>query len=323
MCFVISLKRINNLMEETAILTVSRRFPDFYILGAPKAGTSSLAQYLDERADVFVSKPKEPRYFAEDFSDRPIKDDQAYLDLFEDAPADALLGEATTDYLVSAVAVDRILAVRPDAKFIVMLRNPVDMVFAMHAQERKNGYETIEEPDQAWAAIASRKEGRGVPTLCNEPKRLFYDDRCRLGEQMKRIKNKVAPDRLKIIFMDDFAKATEAIYRETQMFLGLDDDGRRDFPVHNKRHHIKHPQLIQLWKLGKTIKDKLGLKTNFGLLNSVQQLGMSGEAGSVKRDMQAFRQTLRDYFGADIRLLGNLTDRDLSGWLDAGPGLAR
>ena len=297
-------------------MTGSRRFPDFYILGAPKAGTSSLAQYLDERDDVFISKPKEPRYFAEDFGDRPIADDQIYLDLFKDAPESALLGEGTTDYLVSTVAVDRILAVRPDAKLIAMLRNPVEIVFAMHAQERKNGYETIAEPDEAWAAIETRKAGRNLPSLCQEPKRLFYDDRCLLGEQIQRIKGKVGANQLKIIFMEDFAKRTAEIYQETLDFLGLPADGRTEFAVHNSRHHIKHPGLIQLWKLGKTVKDRLGLKTEFGLLHKVQQAGLSTTPIAEKRDMERFRQTLSQHFEADIRLLGELTGRDLSTWLD-------
>lgn len=296
-------------------MKVSRRFPDFYILGAPKAGTSSLAQYLDERDDVFISKPKEPRYFADDFGDRPIEDEESYLDLFDEAPATAVLGEGTTDYLVSETAVDRILEVRPDAKFIVMLRNPVEMVFAMHAQERKNGYETMADPEEAWAAIERRKSGADLPRLCNEPKRLFYDDRCRLGEQIERLKAKVAPERLMIIFMDDFSKDTERVYREAQAFIGVEDEQRRDFPVYNRRHHIKHPGLIQLWKLGKTVKDKLGLDTNFGLLNKVQGLGMSSEAAPESGDKDAFRKRLRDYFYPDIRLLGQLTDRDLSSWL--------
>ncbi len=298
-------------------MTASRRFPDFYILGAPKAGTSSLAQYLDERDDIFVSKPKEPRFFAEDFRDRPITDDQRYLDLFDEAPKDAILGEATTDYLVSEVAVDRILDVRQDAKFIAMLRNPIEIVFAMHAQERKNGYETIQDPQEAWAAIASRKSGRDLPALCNEPKRLYYDDRCRLGEQIKRIQGKVAPERLKIIYMDDFSKNTAKVYRETLDFLGIDGDQRRDFPIHNRRHHIKRPGMIQLWKFGQTVKDKLGLKTNFGLLSKVQDFGMSNEPGPESGDKEALRKTLRGYFAEDIRLLGKLTDRDLSAWLGA------
>lgn len=309
--------------KETSGLTGSRRFPDFYILGAPKAGTSSLAQYLDERDDVFLSKPKEPRYFAEDFQDRPITDDQSYLKLFDDAPDNAILGEGTTDYLVSEVAVDRILAVRPDAKFIVMLRNPIEMVFAMHAQERKNGYETIATAERAWAAIGPRKRGQDVPRLCNEPKRLFYDDRCSLGQQIRRIKEKVTPTQLKIIFMDDFAKNTAKIYRETEAFIGLDADNRLDFPVHNRRHHVKHPSLIQLWKLGKTVKDRLGVKSNFGLLSRVQKLGMSSDALPENGNMEIFRQTLRDYFDADIRLLGDLTGRDLSGWLDMPKAHAR
>lgn len=296
-------------------MTSSRRFPDLYILGAPKAGTSSLAQYLDERDDVFISDPKEPRFFADDFGDRPIDDKDSYLDLFAEAPEAALLGEGTTDYLVSETAVDRILEVRPDAKFIAMLRNPVEMVFAMHAQERKNGYETIADPAEAWDAIERRKTGEDIPSLCNEPKRLFYDDRCRLGEQIQRLEGKVAKERLMIIFMEDFSRQTERVYRETLTFIGLEDDDRQEFPVYNRRHHIKHPGMIQLWKLGKTVKDKLGLKTNFGVLNKVQEMGMSSEAAAKSGDQEAFRQKLRDYFYPDIRLLEQLTGRELSHWL--------
>ena len=172
---------------------------------------------------------------------------------------------------------DRILAVRPDARFIVMLRNPIQMVPAMHAQERKNGYETVADPAKAWAMIGERKAGRGMPVLCNEPKRLFYDDRCRLGEQMQRLTGKVAPDRLQVIFMEDFAAETERVYREAQAFIGISSYEPRDFPIVNERHHIKHPAALQLWKLGMTAKEKLGLKTNFGLLSKVQAFGLSSK----------------------------------------------
>ncbi|MEM8948486.1 MAG: sulfotransferase [Pseudomonadota bacterium] len=296
----------------------SRRFPDFYILGAPKAGTSSLAQYLDEHPGIFVSKPKEPRFFAEDFDDREIADERAYLELFDAADEDAILGEATTDYLVSEVAVDRILAKRPDAKFIVMLRNPIHMVPAMHAQERKNGYETVADPAKAWALLAERKAGRHIPSLCNEPKRLFYDDRCRLGEQMERLKSKVAEDRLLVIFMEDFAADTERVYREAQSFIGISAYEPREFPIVNQRHHIKHPAMLQLWKLGMTAKDKLGLKTNFGVLSKVQAMGLSSKPtdGSSPAGRLAFQHVLRDAFEADVEKLAALTGRDLSAWLN-------
>ncbi|MGI9508453.1 MAG: hypothetical protein ACR2QJ_03775 [Geminicoccaceae bacterium] len=292
----------------------SRRFPDFYILGAPKAGTSSLARYLDDHAAIFVSDPKEPRYFAEDFADRPITDEQGYLALFADADPAALCGEATTDYLVSDVAVDRILAAAPDARFVAMLRNPIEMMPAMHAQERKNGYETIADPAEAWSLIGRRKAGESIPALCNEPKRLFYDDRCRLGEQIQRLQSKVAADRLHIIFMEDFAADTGRVYRDTLTFLGVEGYEPRDFPVINQRHHIKHPAMIQLWKFGKSAKDRLGLKTNFGLLSKVQALGMSSEPVETGNDLRTFRHVLEEAFEADIALLGTLTDRDLSHW---------
>ena len=197
-----------------------------------------------------------------------------------------------------------------------MLRNPIEMVPAMHAQERKNGYETIADPAEAFEAIGSRKAGQALPALCNEPKRLFYDDRCRLGAQMQRLRQKVAPERLRVIYMEDFAAETELVYRETQAFIGIETYEPRDFPIVNQRHHIKNPAMIQLWKLGKTAKDRLGLKSNFGLLSKVQSLGLSSEPRETGGDLQGFRRVLRDHFEADIRLLAEMTGRDLGHWLE-------
>ena len=107
--------------------------PNFFIVGAPKCGTTALCEYLKYHPNVFMSTPKEPHYFAEDFERyRHVKTEDKYLALFGDCnDRHLMIGEASVFYLRSTRAVSLIRDFNPDAKIIVMLRNPVDMVYSL------------------------------------------------------------------------------------------------------------------------------------------------------------------------------------------------
>lgn len=124
--------------------------PNFFIIGAPKCGTTSLAAWLAEHPQIFMSPIKEPQFFNKDVG-FPMKSLQAYEKLFKDASSGHIaVGEATVLYLYSKVAVRNILDYNPDAKFIVCLRNPVDMAYSLHEQWFFNGIEDIEDFKEAW-----------------------------------------------------------------------------------------------------------------------------------------------------------------------------
>src|SRR4051812_29453240 len=106
----------------------SSRMPDFFIVGAPKCGTTALYEYLASHPYVFMPKTKDPHFFCEDMvGSRHAADLKDYLALFSDAGPDQIVGEASVWYLFSEVAISKIFALRPDAKFIVMLRDPVEV----------------------------------------------------------------------------------------------------------------------------------------------------------------------------------------------------
>jgi hypothetical protein len=123
---------------------MSRRPPDFFLAGAPKAGTSALHAALAMHPHLFLSRLKEPKYYMCGDSPPPaykgpgdahsnqewIWQRERYLDLFEDAPEDALRGESTPFYLYHRDARRRIAADRPDAKLIAVLRDPVDRAYS-------------------------------------------------------------------------------------------------------------------------------------------------------------------------------------------------
>jgi hypothetical protein len=112
------------------------REPNFFIVGAPKCGTSALAGYLREHPDCFMCWPKEPLFFCEDLSGiRQVESLPEYLHLFADAPPGVrAVGEASAMYFYSQVAIARVRECFASARLIVMLRSPIDLVEAFHAQ---------------------------------------------------------------------------------------------------------------------------------------------------------------------------------------------
>ena len=127
----------------------ARRRPDFFIVGAPKAGTTSLYDWLAGHPQLYMSPVKEPMYFCPDVQGGLRRlyahpaDEQRYLELFADARPAQSAGEASTRYLVSRMAPGLVHDFTPDARAIAMLRNPVDLVHALHNERVSLGAEPI------------------------------------------------------------------------------------------------------------------------------------------------------------------------------------
>ena len=113
--------------------------PNFFIIGAPKCGTTSMSVYLSSHPEIIISNPKEPHYFSKDINNGGIRKMQEYLECFSsvDKKANAI-GEASTLYLYSKVAVPNILAFNKDVRFIVMLRNPKEVAYSYHESQEKH-----------------------------------------------------------------------------------------------------------------------------------------------------------------------------------------
>src|SRR4030042_1995639 len=103
--------------------------PNFFIIGGPRCGTTALSEYLRGNREVFFSEPKELNFFFTDFNPkyRLCTDENVYLGkYFSEAGQYRAVGEGTPWYLYSKEAVPNILRFNHSAKFIVMIRNPVD-----------------------------------------------------------------------------------------------------------------------------------------------------------------------------------------------------
>ena len=286
--------------------------PNFFIIGAPKCGTTSLAYWLGEHKNIYMSPVKEPHYFDTD-NKRRIETRKEYEALFKNVKKyHSAIGEASVYYLFSKEAVPNILRYNPNAKFIVMLRNPVDMAYSLHDHYVCLGRENVSDFIEAWKLNDDRRKGRNIPVLAWDPKRMVYGDVCRLGMQVDRLLKYVDRERVLFVFMEDIKKNTQQVYRQVLTFLGVPDDGRTDFPRLNPGKRANNRLLASLITITYDVKHMLGLKTSFGVMNKIQE---KNQTVRIRKKMDDdVRDLLVDYFLDDIKLLAALTGRDLRNW---------
>jgi hypothetical protein len=303
------------------------KMPDFFIVGAPKCGTTALGSYLHAHPKIFMSRVKEPNYFCFDAPELRGAFDQPerYARLFARAAPEQICGEASTAYLFSKQAVPAILESNPAAKIIVMVRDPLDMVVSHHNQKLYALEENERDFATAWRLSPERAEGRMVSAKCRAPRYLDYQSIGRLGEQLSRLVALVPRAQLHTIVFDDLRANPGEVFRGTLRFLGVAPGGQSEFPVVNARKTHAWPALARVLARppAPLQRVKLALKRAFpgqtkavgGAIHRLNERPQARHAlgASLRREMSAA-------FKDDIALLGELLDRDLSHWCQAEPG---
>lgn len=294
---------------------------DFFIIGAPKCGTTSLCEYLRQHPDVQMSTPKEPHHFCSDFSDvlRAYPTIEEYEQrAFPDQSPALLRGEASATYLYSQVAVQNIQRYNPQAKYIALLRNPIDMVISLHSQLLWDGDENVASFEQAWSLIEARRQGSQIPAHTREPQFLLYRDFANYHEQLQRLYRLVNADRVHIILFDDLKIDVQAVYKGVLSFLELPDDNRTEFPVYNSTRNSRSALFNRLLQkppesavaAAKIIKAKLGIK-RFNALRLLKALNSTKNKEPLSVE---FKEELYRQFKSDIVQLEKLLEKDLSVW---------
>lgn len=300
----------------------SPRLPNLFLIGAPKCGTTAMSHYLAGHPDIYMSEQagiKEPYFHCPDL-DAPwrISSPAEYEDLFAGAPTGCrYLGEASAAYLYSEHAVPDILTACPQARFIVMLRNPVDLVASLHNQFWKIGAERAD-LTEAWRLQAARARGEALPPGGFTHGRLHqYGRIASLGWQMERLYRWVDRASVHCIVYDDFNADPAECYRNTLAFLGVGDDGRTAFATLNPSISYRSQRLQR----GIVALDRLASRRAAagGLANALRKLNTR----HVKRPTDVVLiEELRAYFSDDVGLLSEILKRDLSSWL-MGPSARR
>ena len=287
--------------------------PNFFIIGAPKCGTTSLWTWLVSHPNIFLPLEKEPHYFNTDDARRGVTSLEQFEALFRDVRDEHIaIGEASVWYLSSRTAVRNILQYQPNARFIVMVRNPIEMAPALHGQMLLAGLENVLDFGKAWHLQESRRRGERLPAFTWAQRRFLYGEACSLGAQVERLLSMVPSDQVLTLVLDAVRTDPRTEYLRVLDFLRVPDDGRLNFSIHNPAKALKVPMLRHLYSLV-ALKRAAGIEWDFGLWTRIQMANQIEQPRT--RLSSEMTDILRKFFRSDVELLGQLLTRDLSGWL--------
>jgi len=286
-------------------------------VGAPKAGTTALYSYLAQHPQIFMCGLKEPQFFASDIcgNQRNVTTLSEYLKLFEAARALAI-GEASTCYLASPGAAAQIRSFCQEARIIVLLRNPVDVMYAEHSERLFDGTEHIlsfaialeSEEDRRWRC--GRFKGQRVI-------RLPYREVVRFSEQVARFIDAFGRKNIYVILFEDFVSSPQDVYSGVLAFLGVCEHYRCTFDVVHSNRRIRNTMMHdQLHHPPKLIRR---LVHTFLPLSMRRKLGERLDAFNIEYVPrppldQQLRERLTLEFSQELKDLGDLIGRDLSMW---------
>lgn len=292
--------------------------PFFFIVGAPKCGTTALCNYLSQHPAVFIPHIKEPNFFGRDLTGiKAAKDLTDYLSLFRDAGGH-IAGEGSSWSLFSRTAAQEIYGFNPKARIIIMLRNPADVLYSLHNQMLYDGNnEDIEDFAEALRAEADRRKGLRIPKTCKRREALLYSEVVRFANQVERYLSVFGRHNVHIIIYDDFKADSLASYREVLRFLGVDDTFVPSIKVINPSKRVRTKMLRRFYKdppawsnaisrviLPRELRRRIrsGLKS----LNTryEQRQPMDPE---IRRELNAL-------FSPEVLKLSDMLGRDLTNW---------
>ncbi|MDQ8188167.1 sulfotransferase domain-containing protein [Pelagicoccus sp. SDUM812002] len=285
--------------------------PNLFIVGAPKCGTTSLANWLAGHSSVFISDPKEPEYWDFDRKKGWSSDINRYESYFDNADErHDIVCDASTAYLRSKVAVKHIVEYSPTAKFIVGLRNPVDLAYSWHGELLVEGCENVRDFETAWNLQGCRLAGHEIPRFCPDSSNLLYGEVARLGAQLRSLKEHVHEDRLFVYTLDEMKKDPNALWCQLLGFLELTPSYVPDFEVANRARSV--PSWISIGvRVVADTKRRIGFSKGLGILNGLARIS-SRERRTVFPP--SLRQKLTLHFREDLELLSEVSGKDLSGW---------
>ncbi len=298
--------------------------PDFFIVGAAKSGTTAMYTYLKQHPEIFMSKVKEPRYFGKDLWDRfphfnlfPRPTEQEYLSYFSGVKNEKRIGEATPNYLTSQTAAREIKEFNPSAQIIIMLRNPVDVLYSAHSQALYDGTENIY--DFAKAIRTGQEERRRLAGEPNRPfvDKYYYRELVKFSEQVKRYFDVFGRDNVYVIIFDDFKTNTRDVYKKTLRFLGVDTKFEPEFKVINPNKVVRSKVLRDFYRTPPSTIQKLGkfFVPKILRLEILKELKRLNTKYVPRPPMDPeIRHQLQEEFKTEVEKLSELLGRDLTYW---------
>lgn len=320
-----------------------------FIVGAPRCGTTTLANFLKSHPDIRFPVVKEPHYFAQhDLTGLTMPDlkreiEGEYLARFFPTSTGRVAADCSVSYLYTPEQVEPVLRLWPNSRFVVTLRDPMEMLPSLHKRLRFLGDESLRRFADAWAAVPDRAAGRRIPRSCVEPRWLRYDQAGRYATYLERLFAAVGRERCLVLLFDDLAADAVGQYRRLMDFLGLPPiEHSLDLTPRRQSHDVRLPSLQRLLKRPpKPVRKYLAgphyRKRERNLRGDVADSGAFDAFFAFRKRLLrwnrvparkevlplSIQEEIRRQLKGEIERLEQLIDRDLGHWLQLQPETQR
>ncbi len=304
---------------------MTKRIPNFFLIGPMKCGTTAVAAGLSAHPDIFMSDPKEPNFFVYQ-GGNPYQWDPAgkdsldwYLGLYRDARAQKVLGDASPFYISLHHCAEQIYRFNPEARIVAILRNPVLRAFSLY---------------RSWNSYSARPVGQDDFVDCFHGEKLSLsaerDRKLRLGwlkdvgnygKHLQRYFAVFPRDQIKIVFYQDLVNDPRSFYQSIFGHLGVASDGaflpeNREVNVTIERKFRRLHHLLNRGYHGR-IYDEMK-KTTLGAM--MRRLRASANRTNIKPKSEELKFPVDRYgeliaaYKDDIALVEDMLGVDLAGW---------
>jgi hypothetical protein len=277
---------------------MAQTIPNLFIIGPPRTGTTSMAKWVSSHPGVAGGLRKEPMFHASDLPS-PLSVDllEEYLGMWAGAEASPIRLEASPWYLFSREAAKSIAHLSPDARLIVHLRDPVDLLASLHTHHVFLDFE--DQRDFESAVFSDR------PADPKEFRRnIEYLEVVRLGVQTRRFLEQFAEDRFSFVDFEALSSDPESTYFDLLDDLGLDRVPLSSYPHMNRARQQRLPGANQRFADTSSIAGR-------GIGKVVRKLNTTSGRPPVD---PLVRRRIIERLEPDIDELATLIERDLTDW---------
>lgn len=236
--------------------------PNTFVVGFPRSGTTSLHYYMSQHPEIFVTKEKELHYFANDILEDFLKDNKTkrdrqiltksrFLHHFKNVHTEKAIVNFSPNAILSPSSAKKIYEFNKEAKIVIMLRNPIDLIHSLHTLFHEHHL-------YSYKSILSALRN----TDKNRAKFLKLSSWTKYADLIKRYYDVFPKENIKVLLFKDFKNNTQSVFEELAQFLTLSVYPEINYEVLNSSRKIKYKNLFKVFKLMDNVQAKYD-KKNF------------------------------------------------------------